>query len=55
MNSRLARCDAGGEAAYLEASSDANIAYYERFGFEVTGRIDLGPELAVHPMWRDPR
>ncbi len=56
MNSRLSRCDAEGAPAYLESSKEANIPYYERFGFEVTGEIVIpngGPTL--WKMWRTPR
>lgn len=56
LNSRLSRCDAEGAPAYLESSKHANIPYYERFGFEVTGEIVIpngGPTL--WKMWRDPR
>ncbi|CDO05770.1 N-acetyltransferase [Mycolicibacterium cosmeticum] len=56
MRSRLDRCDAEHAPAYLESSNPANIGYYQRFGFEVTGEINLpdgGPSL--WPMWREPR
>jgi ribosomal protein S18 acetylase RimI-like enzyme len=56
MQSRLDRVDAEHAPAYLESSKYANIAYYQRFGFEVTGEIvlpDDGPTL--WPMWRQPR
>jgi GNAT superfamily N-acetyltransferase len=49
------RCDAEGLGAYLESSKEANLAYYERFGFRVTGRIDLPGGPPLWPMWRDPR
>lgn len=51
----LARADEEGVPAYLESSKQANVAYYERFGFEVTERIDLpggGPPMWL--MWRTP-
>ncbi|BBY63814.1 N-acetyltransferase [Mycolicibacterium helvum] len=56
MQSRLDRCDAEYAPAYLESSNPDNVPYYERFGFEVTGEIELpegGPSL--WPMWRAPR
>ncbi|MDH6678359.1 ribosomal protein S18 acetylase RimI-like enzyme [Rhodococcus sp. LBL1] len=56
LNSRLSRCDAEGAPAYLESSKEANIPYYERFGFEVTGQAVIpngGPTL--WQMWRNPR
>jgi GNAT superfamily N-acetyltransferase len=52
----LDRCDEEGVPAYLESSKERNIPYYERFGFRVTGELDLpkgGPR--IWPMWREPR
>ena len=56
MQSRLDRVDAEHAPAYLESSNPDNIPYYMRFGFEVTGEIELpdgGPSM--WPMWRAPR
>ncbi|MFE3544489.1 GNAT family N-acetyltransferase [Nocardia sp. NPDC059177] len=52
LRSRLDRVDAVGSPAYLESSNPDNIGYYERFGFTVTGEIQIpgGPKL--WPMWR---
>ena len=55
LRSRLDRCDAAGQSAYLEASKPENAVLYERFGFTVSGRLALpvgAPE--VIPMWRRP-
>lgn len=51
----LARCDREGLGAYLESSKPQNIPYYERFGFGVTGQVDLPSGPPVWPMWRDPQ
>ncbi|MBL1077054.1 GNAT family N-acetyltransferase [Nocardia sp. 2] len=56
LNSRLDRCDAEGVPAYLESSKPDNVPYYERFGFDKSGELDVtegGPPL--WPMWRTPR
>jgi len=56
MASRLDRVDAEHAPAYLESSKLENIAYYQRFGFDVVGEIvlpDGGPSM--WPMWRQPR
>jgi GNAT superfamily N-acetyltransferase len=50
------RCDADGLPAYLESSKQANVPYYERFGFEVTGETQLGNDgPTIWFMWRDPQ
>lgn len=51
----LDRCDAEGLGAYLESSKPANVPYYERLGFRVTGEVDMPGGPPVWPMWRDPR
>jgi GNAT superfamily N-acetyltransferase len=56
MRSRLARCDAAGQPAYLESSKESNVPFYERHGFRVTEQLTIpggGPALWL--MWRDPR
>ena len=55
MTSRLDRCDAAGAPAYLESSNPANIGYYNRFGFDVTGEIVIPDGPSLWPMWRQPR
>jgi GNAT superfamily N-acetyltransferase len=52
----LRTCDAEGLPAYLESSKEQNLAYYGRFGFEVTGMIHPpGGSPPLWPMWREPR
>ncbi|GAA3068180.1 GNAT family N-acetyltransferase [Pseudonocardia yunnanensis] len=52
---RLARADADGLPAYLEASSPRNAPLYERHGFRPTGDpIHLPDGPSVLPMWREP-
>jgi ribosomal protein S18 acetylase RimI-like enzyme len=56
MTSRLKRVDAEHAPAYLESTKWDNVPYYQRFGFEVTGEIELpnsGPRL--WSMWRTAR
>ncbi|WP_293310894.1 GNAT family N-acetyltransferase [Mycolicibacterium sp.] len=55
MRSRLDRCDAEGAPAYLESSNRDNIAYYNRFGFDVTGEIVIPDGPSLWPMWRAAR
>lgn len=56
MRSHLEQVDAEHAPAYLESSNPDNIAYYERFGFEVTGELRLpGDGPVMTPMWRRPR
>jgi hypothetical protein len=55
MISSVGRCDAEGTGAYLESSKPDNVPYYERFGFRVTGQIDMPKGPTMWPMWRDPQ
>lgn len=55
MKYALARCDEAGLPAYLESSNPANISLYERFGFEVMGRIQTETSPPMHPMLRAAR
>lgn len=49
------RFDEEGVPAYLESSKEANLAFYRRFGFELTERVDLPGSVHEWLMWRDPR
>ncbi len=51
----LARCDAEGLPAYLEASKEANVPFYERHGFKVCGVVQLPQGPPIWPMQREPR
>jgi len=52
----LRRCDEEGLPAYLESSKYSHIAFYRRFGFELTGEIQLpGGGPLVWPMRREPQ
>jgi len=55
MKHALQSCDEQGTRAYLESSNPANIPLYERHGFEVMGRIEVGTAPPVHPMIREKR
>ncbi|MEV0700929.1 GNAT family N-acetyltransferase [Saccharopolyspora sp. NPDC050389] len=53
---RLARADAEGVPAYLEASSPRNRPLYERHGFRELGEPIVLPDgPPIWPMWRDPK
>lgn len=51
----LARCDLDGVPAYLESSNPANVAFYERHGFRVTGQVTPTGGPPLDSMWRDPQ
>ena len=51
----LSQCDQDGKLAYLEASSPANKALYERHGFESLDMVQIGSSPPLFPMLRQPR
>ena len=51
----LARVDADGTPAYLESSSERNLALYRRHGFEITSEVAIPGGPRIWPMWREPR
>ena len=55
MKHALSICDRDRLPAYLESSNPRNIPLYERFGFEVVGRIQVGSSPPVTPMVRKAR
>ena len=55
LKAALARCDADGLPAYLESSNPRNITLYQRHGFEILGRIQVGKSPVVTPMLRTAR
>ena len=55
MRSRLDRCDGEHAPAYLEASKAELIPYYQRFGFDQIGEIQIPDGPNMWPMWRAPR
>lgn len=48
-------CDRDGALAYLESSNPRNVPLYQRYGFEVMGRIQFGSSPTLVPMVRKPR
>ena len=51
----LARCDAEGVPAYLEATTRRSAALYARLGFEVSAPLEVAGCPALLPMTRRPR
>jgi GNAT superfamily N-acetyltransferase len=54
LSANLEQVDAERAAAYLE-TRDELVPLYERFGFRVNRRFDLGRGPTVNTMWRDAR
>jgi ribosomal protein S18 acetylase RimI-like enzyme len=42
-----------GAPAYLECKPE-NVAFYQRFGFDVSGEVTIDADLSVPTMWRPP-
>jgi ribosomal protein S18 acetylase RimI-like enzyme len=55
LDQMLARVDAEGMPAYLESSSERNLALYGRHGLEVTSEVVIPGGPRIWPMWREPR
>ncbi len=55
MRHALARCDEAGQLAYLESTNPRSVPLYERHGFRVLGRIQVGSSPVLLPMLRTPR
>jgi ribosomal protein S18 acetylase RimI-like enzyme len=52
----LEACDRDGLPAYLESSKERNVPLYERHGFRVVERLELGRNApSMWLMWRDPQ
>ena len=51
----LTRADRSGEICYLETQNPANVALYERFGFQLKGTADLADGVRIHAMRREPQ
>jgi ribosomal protein S18 acetylase RimI-like enzyme len=54
MQTVLRQCDRDCIPAYLESSNPANIPFYERYGFEVLGTIQIQNSPKITPMIRYP-
>jgi ribosomal protein S18 acetylase RimI-like enzyme len=52
LQHRLDQCDREHRAAYLWSSNPQNISLYERHGFEIAGRIQVGSSPPIFPMMR---
>lgn len=56
MEAGLEQADRDGLPAYLESSKESNLHFYQKFGFEVTGKIEPGQGCPpLWAMWREPR
>jgi GNAT superfamily N-acetyltransferase len=55
MAHALARCDSDRLPAYLESSNPRNLSFYQRHGFEILGKIQVGSSPSIVPMLRKPR
>ena len=54
LKEALKMIDEKGHRAYLEASNERNKSLYERYGFEMVGKVQIGDSPPAFPMIRDP-
>ena len=50
----LIPCDNENRLAYLESTNPMNIPLYERYGFELVGKLEVGAAPPLYPMVRKP-
>lgn len=55
LKAALRVVDEAGAPAYLESSNPRNTPLYERFGFQVMGKVAPGDFPGLEPMWRPAR
>jgi GNAT superfamily N-acetyltransferase len=55
MKYALDRSDRDNKLAYLESSNPKNVPFYERHGFELLGKIQIGTSPQIFPMLHRPR
>jgi ribosomal protein S18 acetylase RimI-like enzyme len=55
MGHALVPCDRDSIPAYLESTNPANIPLYQRYGFELLGKIQVGSSPTMFPMLRRSR
>ena len=51
----LDNCDRHNQLAYLESSNPLNISFYQKHGFKVIGKIQVGNSPTMFPMIRHPQ
>lgn len=50
----MRRIEEEGAAAYIESSNSKNLSFYQRFGFEVTGEVQVAPDgPSMWTLWRE--
>ncbi|MBA4109007.1 MAG: GNAT family N-acetyltransferase [Leptothrix sp. (in: Bacteria)] len=55
MKHAMTACDRDGQLAYLESTNPRNVPLYERHGFEMLARLQVGSSPPIFPMLRRPR
>jgi ribosomal protein S18 acetylase RimI-like enzyme len=55
LRESLKKVDNNGDVAYLDSSNPRNVPLYEKFGFELIGRVDYGGSPTSFSMLRKPQ